>query len=66
MTLVDSAQLGLPASGDDRHHSVADLRALDCRAERDDLACQFEAGDVGRGAGRSRVEAGSLEPVGAV
>ncbi len=32
----------------------------------DDLAGQLEAGDVGGRAGRRRVEAGDLQPVGAV
>ena len=42
--LVDDRQLGLPAAGDDRHHAVARLEALDAGADRHDLARQLEPG----------------------
>ena len=64
--LVDDRELGLAAAGDDRHHAVAGLEALDAGAALDDLARQLEAGDVLRRAGRRRVAALELHDVGAV
>ena len=64
--LVDHRQLGLAAAGDDRHHAVARLEALDAVAGLDHLARQLEPGDVLRRAGRRRIAAGELHHVGAV
>ena len=64
--LVDHRQLGLAAAGDDRHHAVAGLEALDPVAGLDHLARQLEPGDVLRGPGRGGIAAGELHHVGAV
>ena len=59
-------QLGLAAAPGDAEHPGADRGLGDAVAERDDLARELEAGDVGGRAGRRGVEAGALREVGAV
>ncbi len=41
-------QLGLTAAAGDAEHAGTDRRLGDAGAERDDLARELEAGDVGR------------------
>ena len=64
--LADHRQLGLAAAGDDRHHAVAQLEALDAAAHADHLAGQLETRDVRRYAGRRRIAPLELHHVGAV
>ena len=64
--LVDDAQLGLPPAADDGHDAVALGEALGAGTARHDLACELEAGDVGRRPGRRGVAARALVQVGAV
>ena len=59
-------QLGLAAATGDAEHARADRGLGDAVAERDDLARELEAGDVGGRTGRRGVEAGALREVGAV
>ena len=56
---------GVPATGEQGAHLVADRPALDALAELGDPAAALEADDVG-GAGRRRVEALPLQGVGPV
>ena len=60
--LVHEAVFGVAAADHQRHHLVADLPARDAGAERDDLAGEFETGNVGR-ALRRRIEALALHHV---
>ena len=46
--LVHHRQLGLGAAADHGHHPVADGVALDAGSDREHLAGELEAGDVGR------------------
>ena len=64
--LVDDGELGLPASGDHRHHAVAGLEAPDAAAAGDDLARELQARDVGRNTRRRRIVTGNLQDVGTV
>ena len=64
--LVDDGLLGLPTTADHRHDAVADGEPGGAGTEAPHLAGELEAGDVGGGAGRRRVETGHLEAVGAV
>jgi hypothetical protein len=64
--LGHDGQLGLAGAGDDRHHRVARTEAPATGPDRDHLARQLEAGQVGRRrAGRRRVQALGLHEVAA-
>jgi hypothetical protein len=62
---VRQAIFGIAAAHHQRHHAVADLPALDVRAECYDFAGDLEPRNIGR-AGRRRVEALALHHVGPV
>src|SRR5450432_4937217 len=57
--VLRDAILRVAATGDQRHHLVAELVLPDVAAERDHFAGYFEAGQVAR-AGRRRIAAGTL------
>jgi glyoxalase family protein len=57
MRVMYGDEFGVAATGEECHHALAG---------RDVLAGAFEAGDIGRGAGRRRVTAGALHHVGAI
>jgi hypothetical protein len=59
------AILRVAATGHQRHHLIAELVPGDARADRDDFARNFKAGQIA-GAGRRRVAAGSLRDVGTI
>jgi len=64
--LVDGAALGLAATAHHAHHLVAHGEPAGAGADGLDLAGQLEAGHVGRGPWRRRVEAPGLQEVGPV
>jgi hypothetical protein len=64
--LVDDHLLGVAASSEDPHHAIAGLQTAHPGAAIHDLSREFQAGNVGRRARRSRVEAFSLQQIGAV
>jgi len=59
-------ELCLSAAAGDAHHAAAGFPTQGGGAGGDDLAGEFEAGDIGRGAGRGWVKAAALENIGAV
>ena len=59
------AVLRIAATGNQRHHLVAELVLAGACADRDDFACNFKAGQIA-GAGRRRIRTGSLRDVGTI
>jgi hypothetical protein len=66
LALVHDHRLRQAPAGHDAHHACAHHVPRDARSAGHDLAGVFEAGDVGGGAGRRRIEAPALEEIGAV
>jgi N-carbamoylputrescine amidase len=66
VALVHDHPVGQPAAADEAKDAVADLPAPHLLAQGDNAACDLEAGNVLRSAGRSRVAARALREVGRV
>jgi hypothetical protein len=66
LALVNDDLLGVRAPADDAEHAIAHGEPAHVGADLDDLTGVLEPGDVGRRAGRRRVEPHPLEEIGAV
>ena len=64
--IVHNGKRRLGASADDRHDAVTDREPHDAGTGADDFAGELHAGDVLRRVGRRRVQADTLQHVGAV